>query len=1139
MKRTISTVIAVLGVYFVLFTISSCTSTTSNEPPEVTRVSEEDFADENKVAVQLAEGLELKLWAPGPLLSNAVSLSFDANGVAYVSETSRRKSSDLDIRQHRSWMVEDLALQSIEDTRAFHKEKLATALSDENTWQEDFNGDSIHDYRDLEVQTEYIRRIWDSDGDGRADASSVYAEGFNDMLTGVAAGVMHEGDDVFLTAAPDVYRLKDTNGDGAADEREVISHGYGIHIAYAGHDMSGLTIGPDGKIYWSIGDIGVNVVDQAGKRWKYPNEGAVMRCNPDGSDFEVFAHGLRNPQELAFDAYGNLISVDNDGDHAGEHERFLHIIEGSDTGWRINWQYGKYKKTNEGYKVWMDEDLHVPHFPGQAAYLLPPVALAPDGPAGLAYNPGTALNENWNNYFFGSYFKASSARSKVQAFKLEPRGASFALGKTIDVVGGIVPTGVNFGPDGALYINDWLDGYAKKPQGRIWRLDVSAEIANEKRTETQRLLQEGVKDKSTAELKSLLANDDMRVRLKTQFELVKREEGDVLKELATLGTTSFARLHAIWGLGQLARQEEKFGVLIQPFLQDKSEEVRAQAAKVLGDAKYQPAASDLLILLEDEAARVKFFAAEALGKLKTGAAFEPLVRLIAEVGESDPHLRHALVYALSKINKEQAIAALSSHGSEAVRIGAVVALRHLQSSRVGTFLNDNSPLVVVEAARAIHDDYSIPEAMPDLAKAIRRTDIKEEAFIRRAINANLRLGDESSATRLVAFVNKQGVAEPMRADALWALGYWGNPPVLDRVDNRYRGPSTRHQLKDAQAAIAGSFPALLKSSSMAMRAAAVTAVGRMEYKDMEEAVFELLQDVRQKDEVRIAALGALASLNGSRLKNGLDLALDDRSVEVRKEAQRLIGEVDLPGEEVVQMLGKVLANASVSEKQKAINSLSVLKGAAGEGLLSDLMDQLMAGTLAPELWLDLTNVVENSGVASLSAKLETYEKAKPKDNVTAAYKESLYGGNVRKGGRLFFMDNSAQCVRCHIVNEYGGEVGPDLSKIATTLSHEQLLESLVDPSARLAPGYGTITLKLKDGEELVGVLMEENKKAVSIKVGDEPVQTIAWSTVEEHQYLPSAMISMRDVLSKSEIRDLMAFLMILDGGGTDLQKLLQ
>ena len=134
-----------------------------------------------------------------------------------------------------------------------------------------------------------------------------------------------------------------------------------VHIGFGAHGMSGVIQGPDGKIYWGIGDIGANIKTKDGAHHKYPNQGIIVRCNPDGSQCEVYAHGLRNTHEFVFDAYGNLISSDNDGDHPGESERLVHIVEGSDAGWRSNWQYGKYTDPkNNNYKVWMDEKLFVP-----------------------------------------------------------------------------------------------------------------------------------------------------------------------------------------------------------------------------------------------------------------------------------------------------------------------------------------------------------------------------------------------------------------------------------------------------------------------------------------------------------------------------------------------------------------------------------------------------------------------------------------------------------------------------------------------------------------------------------------------------------------------------------------------------------
>ncbi|MEZ4850207.1 MAG: HEAT repeat domain-containing protein [Bacteroidia bacterium] len=839
--------------YLLLFLLFGCSFSDQNQTPIITTVSPEDFEEEKEVSAQLKEGFIMSLWAPGPLLSNAVALSFDNDGVAYIAETSRRKTSDIDIREHRDWMTEDIGLQTLEDTRAFHLAKLDPSLSNQNQWQPDFNGDSIHDWKDLMVQSEYIRRVWDSDGDGRADASAIFAEGFNDMITGIAAGIMHYDDHVYLTVAPDLWKLKDTDHDGDADERGSLSHGYGIHIAYAGHDMSGLVMGPDGRVYWSIGDIGVNVVDANGKRWAFPNQGAVMRINPDGTEFEVFAHGLRNPQEIAFDAYGNLISVDNDGDHPGEHERFVHILEGSDTGWRTHWQFGKYDQPNEEYKIWMDEKLSVPHFPGQAAYITPAIALAPDGPAGLAYNPGTALGSQYDNYFFASYFTGSAARSRVQAFKLTPSGASFALANTEDIVRGIVPTGVNFGPDGALYVNDWKDGYDLKPEGRIWKVDLRLSDMQDLRVQTQAILKEGMKKRTDKELREFLGHRDMRVRMDAQFELVKRNKQEVLIAEAKEGKNQFSRLHAIWGTGQLARKDNAILKALEPLLNDRNDWIRAQTAKVIGDATYSPARDQLIKQLEDEFGHSAYYAAEALGKIGDKAAFQPLVDLLEKIEESDPHLRHGIVLALARIGDKEAIHSLKDHSSPFVRIGAAVALRELKSPLVADFLQDKDPWVVTEAARSIHDDLSISEALPALAQALERVEIKEEAFVRRAINANLRLGKDENAQRLVAFATNPEAAQEMRADALWALGYWGNPPLLDRVEGRYR-ELPKGNLIAAQNALNDHLSGLTIDRNSLLKTSAVQAIGRLKIQKQELVVFGILKNTREPSEARIVAL---------------------------------------------------------------------------------------------------------------------------------------------------------------------------------------------------------------------------------------------------------------------------------------------
>ena len=154
-------------------------------------------------------------------------------------------------------------------------------------------------------------------------------------------------------------------------------------------------MGPDGRIYWEVGDIGLDVTDKSGKRWSYPNQGAIMRSDPDGSKFEVYAAGIRNLQEFSFDEYGNLVSVDNDGDHQGETERVVYIPNGSEaagdrTGSTASTPTRRTTATTCGWTRAVK-----PRFSGQAAYIVPPVAAYHSGPSGMVYNPGTALSDEW------------------------------------------------------------------------------------------------------------------------------------------------------------------------------------------------------------------------------------------------------------------------------------------------------------------------------------------------------------------------------------------------------------------------------------------------------------------------------------------------------------------------------------------------------------------------------------------------------------------------------------------------------------------------------------------------------------------------------------------------------------------------
>src|SRR5207245_2508004 len=142
----------------------------------------------------------------------------------------------------------------------------------------------------------------------------------------------------------------------------------------------------------------------------------------DGSELEVFAIGLRNPQKLAFDNYGNLFTGDNNCDH-GDAARLVYVVESGDSGWRTGNQISD---TNPA-GVWNSEKLWHLQFPGQAAWIIPPVAHIADGPSGLAHYPGVGFPEAWNDHFFLCDFRGGSANSGVHSFAVKPRGAGFEI----------------------------------------------------------------------------------------------------------------------------------------------------------------------------------------------------------------------------------------------------------------------------------------------------------------------------------------------------------------------------------------------------------------------------------------------------------------------------------------------------------------------------------------------------------------------------------------------------------------------------------------------------------------------------------------------------------------------------------------
>jgi quinoprotein glucose dehydrogenase len=119
------------------------------------------------------------------------------------------------------------------------------------------------------------------------------------------------------------------------------------------------------------------------------------------------------------------------------------------------------------------------------------------------------------------------------------------------------------------------------------------------------------------------------------------------------------------------------------------------------------------------------------------------------------------------------------------------------------------------------------------------------------------------------------------------------------------------------------------------------------------------------------------------------------------------------------------------------------------------------------------------------------------------------------------------CLRCHKLGGLGGEVGPDLSKVAAdpAKTREYLLESIVEPNRQIAKGFDSVIVATDDGRIVAGVLKGEDERELRLMTPEGKLAIISQDEIDERSRGQSAMPDkLIGALSKSELRDLVEFL---------------
>jgi quinoprotein glucose dehydrogenase len=1009
---------------------------------------------------------EITLFATEEQGGQVLALTTDDAGRVYAAVTGRSWGrGTVSALGDPGLTAQDRAVRSVEArerlvTGWLASGKLAPLLQDQAGFYQS-EGDGPANF--LTKYSESVCWLTDANHDGRAESSLVVAGSFRDPMDGPGSTLLAlAGGRWLYGCAPHLWQLVDRNDDRQAEERVPLARGFGLRNDPWGGDLHALLEAPDGWVYFAMGERGYALRQADGTPLRSYGSGAVFRCRPDGTGLERVASGLRNPTALAMLTDGQLIAVDEAA--PGGKSRLLLILPGADYGWQAE------AVTGSGEGVWFEEGMEAatvdrPAGVNQPQWPLP--ALTPlEGPCSALQllADGTLLAADPQGDGKGGLVQWTVARS----------GISYQLKIGQDVWRGGAVMALAASPAGPVYFADWGESVDVHRRSKVRKItwpapsgqgpDASAKTP----LQTPETLIQGLPGLSIRELKSLLDHPAPRVALRARQQLEGmrfQDSMETLLQVARRGNGLSARLHGLRGAGAVARQDPVLLNELIPFLNDPEPVIRAAAATLLGEGSLTEAPPSLRRTLADEALPVRLAAAAALARLRSPGMLPDLLEAAARNTGRSPLVRGSLAHAMSRTASAAALAETAlAHPAAEARLTVVHALRRLAAREAAAFLTDQDPMVAAEAARAIYDVpvWSVFPALtalldpsPDGTRPL------DEAVMRRAIAAAVYLGTSVEAQRVAQTALAPETPPALKLMALTALETWDGPALVDPIWNRPETPQPRLPGRARPAArmaaegllnhpdhrVAAKAKHLLASPAAASPGAS--------------ARLKTVHDAKAAGPERVAALLDLISddaLSSDTAKSLTNPSGGSIPPALRAEARSLLMRRDPKAGAFLTR--EALASGSTSEKQAAIRTLDHLPGNGGESekLILELTRKLAAGTLEPGVQVEVVEALQRRDTASRSVWRKSTEawqaSLATETDPLAAWRMTMADGDPLAGRILFESHPEADCLSCHAIGGTGGLNGPDLDGVAGRLTAGGLLESLIHPGAKLAPGYG-------------------------------------------------------------------------------------